>query len=143
MRRRNRMPDPVALLVIAACIVVAFWKIALTKQYTFIESPDIGHQVLPWLQVQAAAIHRGVVPLWDPYLVGGQPLAGQVQPAVFSPLTWLLWLTPLDGSGHLQLGWIHAWFVLLHVLGGWFAYAFLRSLPARREACVVGAVFFG
>ncbi|MCU1235645.1 MAG: hypothetical protein JWP63_3612 [Candidatus Solibacter sp.] len=143
MRSRKWIPDAVALLVIAACIVVAFWKIALTQQYTFIESPDIGHQVLPWLQVQAAAIHRGVVPLWDPYLVGGQPLAGQVQPAVFSPVTWLLWLTPLDGSGHLQLGWIHAWFVLLHVLGGWFAYAFLRSLPAGPEASIVGAVFFG
>ncbi len=130
-------------MAIAVCIVAAFWKIALTKQYTFIESPDIGHQVLPWLQVQAAALHKGTIPLWDPYLLGGQPLAGQVQPAVFSPLTWLLWLTPLDGSGHLQLAWIHSWFVLLHVLAGFFAYALLRDLPARRPACIVGAVFFG
>ena len=87
---------------------------------------------------------RASIPLWDPYLLGGQPLAGQVQPAVFSPLTWLLWLTPLDGSGHLQLAWIHAWFVLLHVLAGFFAYAFLRDLAgAASEACIVGAVFFG
>src|SRR5512133_2022664 len=109
MWNHRRIGDAMAVLTIAACITVAFWKIALTDQYTFIESPDIGHQVLPWLQVQAAAIHRGAAPLWDPYLLGGQPLAGQVQPAVFSPLTWLLWLTPLDGTGHLQLRWIHAW----------------------------------
>jgi hypothetical protein len=139
----ERKRDVVALLAIAVCITAAFWKIALTGQYTFIESPDIGHQVLPWLQVQAAALHRGVAPLWDPYMLGGQPLAGQVQPAVFSPLTWLLWLTPLDRTGHLQLIWLHAWFVLLHVLAGFFAYAFLRDLPARRSACIVGAVFFG
>jgi Bacterial membrane protein YfhO len=139
----ERKRDAAALLAIAACIVAAFWKIALTNQYTFIESPDIGHQVLPWLQVQATALHKGVVPLWDPYMLGGQPLAGQVQPAVFSPLTWLLWLSPLDSSGHLQLAWLHAWFVLLHVIAGWFAYALLRDLGARREACVVGAVFFG
>jgi hypothetical protein len=75
---RKRQSDAIALLVIAGCVTVAFWKIALTNQYTFIESPDIGHQVLPWLQVQAAALHKGVLPLWDPYLLGGQPLAGQV-----------------------------------------------------------------
>ncbi len=143
MERRKRSADAVALLVIAACITVAFWKIALTSQYTFIESPDIGHQVLPWLQVQAAALHKGVMPLWDPYLLGGQPLPGQLQPAVFSPFTWLLLAAPLDSSGHISLAWIHGWFVLLHVFAGFFAYAFLRTLPARREACVVGAVFFG
>jgi hypothetical protein len=143
MERRKRSADAVALLVIAACITIAFWKIALTSQYTFIESPDIGHQVLPWLQVQAAALHRGAAPLWDPYLLGGQPLPGQLQPAVFSPFTWILLAAPLDHSGHIPLAWIHGWFVLLHILAGFFAYAFLRDLPVRREACVVGAVFFG
>ena len=143
MERRKRSADAVALLVIAACITVAFWKIALTSQYTFIESPDIGHQVLPWLQVQAAVLHRGVIPLWDPYLLGGQPLPGQLQPAVFSPFTWILVAAPLDSAGHISLPWIHGWFVLLHIFAGFFAYAFLRTLPARREACVVGAVFFG
>ena len=105
---RERKRDAAALLAIAVCIVAAFWKIALTNQYTFIESPDIGHQVLPWLQVQAAALHKGVLPPWDPYLLGGQPLAGQVQPAVFSPFTWLLMAGPLDRSGHLKLEWVHA-----------------------------------
>jgi hypothetical protein len=142
-KTQKRAGGAVALLVIAACITIAFWKIALTTQYTFIESPDIGHQVLPWLQVQASALHKGVLPLWDPYMAGGQPLPGQVQPAVFSPFTWLLMIGPLDGAGHLRLGWIHAWFVLLHILAGFFAYALLRTLPVRRTAAVVGAVFFG
>ena len=61
---------------------MVFWKLALTSQYTFIEAPDIGHQVLPWLQVQSTALHKGVAPLlWDPYIGGGQPLAGQLQPS--------------------------------------------------------------
>ena len=50
--------DAAALAVVAACVVMVFWKIALTSQYTFIEAPDIGHQVLPWLQVQSAALHK-------------------------------------------------------------------------------------
>ncbi len=131
-----------AFSLCAVCLLVAFWKIALTAQYTFIERPDIGHQVLPWLQVQAAALHNGELPLWDPFVLGGQPLAGQVQPAVFSPLTWVLLAAPLDASGHLRLQWVHIWFVLLHALGAFFAYLFLRSLNASRMASVVGAVFF-
>ena len=135
--------DAVALSVVAACVVVVFWKLALTSQYTFIEAPDIGHQVLPWLQVQSAALHRGVAPLlWDPYIGGGQPLAGQLQPAVFSPFTWILLAAPPDAAGHLRLEWIHWWFVLLHIFAGWFAYAFLRSLDASRAASAGGAVFF-
>jgi hypothetical protein len=131
-----------AVALCAVCLIVAFWKITLTRQYTFIERPDIGHQVLPWLQVQAAALHNGELPLWDPYMLGGQTLVGQVQPAVFSPITWVLLAAPLDASGHLGLGWVHAWYVLLHALGALFAYLFLRSLAASRMASVVGAVFF-
>ncbi len=135
--------DAAELTVVAACVVAVFWKIALTSQYTFIEAPDIGHQVLPWLQVQSAALHKGLAPLlWDPYIGGGQPLAGQLQPAVFSPFTWILLATPPDAAGHLRLEWIHWWFVLLHILAGWFAYAFLRSLNASRAGSAVGAVFF-
>ena len=135
--------DAAALSVVAACVVMVFWKLALTSQYTFVEAPDIGHQVLPWLQVQSAALHKGVAPLlWDPYIGGGQPLAGQLQPAVFSPFTWILLATPPDAAGHLRLEWIHWWFVLLHIFAGWFAYAFLRSLDASRAGSTVGAVFF-
>src|SRR5260370_31549342 len=111
--------DAAALTVVAACVVMVFWKIALTSQYTFIEAPDIGHQVLPWLQVQAGALHRGMAPLlWDPYIGGGQSLSGQLQPAVFSPFTWILLATPLDAAGHLPLGWCHLWVVLLPLFAG-------------------------
>ena len=131
-----------AISLCAACLIIAFWKITLTRQYTFIERPDIGHQVLPWLQVQAVAVHRGELALWDPNLLGGQPLVGQLQPAVFSPITWILLAAPLDESGHLRLGWVHTWYVLLHALGAFFAYAFLRSLGTTRLASVAGAVFY-
>src|SRR5271165_322782 len=103
----NDIGPVLAVSLCAASLIIAFWKITLTRQYTFIERPDIGHQVLPWLQVQAAALHRGELALWDPNLLGGQPLVGQLQPAVFSPLTWILLVGPLDESGHLRLGWVH------------------------------------
>src|SRR2546426_4622942 len=111
--RRLDLRDLLVLFVLVCCF---FWKLAFTKQYTFLESPDLAWQVLPWLQVQATALRHGVVALWDPYLGGGQPLVGQLQPGVTNPLTYLLLAAPLR-NGHIRLEFVHYWFVLIHCLG--------------------------
>ena len=53
---------PAALLFLI--VVGFFWKITLTSQFTWLESPDLANQVLPWQQVQAAAFHSGQFPAW-------------------------------------------------------------------------------
>jgi hypothetical protein len=137
--RRKRDACALALVfVLTGCI---FWKLLLTSQFTFIESGDIGHQVLPWMEVQARGLHHGGLALWDPYLFGGQPLLGQVQPAVASPFTWLLTALPLTND-RLRLGFVHYWFVLLHCLAGCFAYFFIRDLGRSRPASIIGGVFY-
>ena len=141
MRFRGPRPGLLALASIALLVACVFWKLVLVEQFTFIESGDVGHQVLPWLQVQAAALHNGVVALWDPYIFGGQPLLGQMQPGVASPLTWLLIAAPLD-AGHLRLFAVHLWFILIHCLAGWFAYALFRDLGRSRAASVFAALLF-
>ena len=80
---------PALLLAIYICF---FWKLVLTNQYTWLESPDTANQILPWMQFQAGEWHQGRFPLWDPYLWGGQPLAAQAQPGAFYPPNWLLFL---------------------------------------------------
>jgi len=73
----NRLALPGLLLA----ITIGFnWKLVLPGQYTWLDSPDNVVQVVEWLQAQAAQWHAGHFPLWDPYLWGGQPFAGQVQP---------------------------------------------------------------
>lgn len=141
MSFRRPKPGLVAIAVIALLVTGLYWKLVLVRQYTFIEAGDIGHQVLPWLQVQAAAVRQGVIALWDPYIFGGQPLLGQVQPAVASPVAWLLMAAPLDG-GRLSLAAVHWWFLLIHVLAGWFAYAFFRDLGRSRAAAIFAGVLF-
>src|SRR5690242_12617806 len=87
---------PAALLFLI--VIGFFWKITLTSQFTFLESPDLAYQVLPWQQVQAVAFHHGQFPAWDPYLWGGQSLIGQAQPGTAYPLNWILYSLPLkDG----------------------------------------------
>ena len=89
---RDRL-GPAALLFLI--VIGFFWKITLTSQFTFLESPDQANQVLPWQQLQAAAFHRGQFPAWDPYLWGGQSLIGQAQPGTAYPLNWILYSLPL------------------------------------------------
>ena len=109
-RIRQRLGPP--LLVIAGVIAV-FWKLVLTKQYTFLGSPDLANQVMPWLGAQVSAIRHWSILLWSPYEWFGQSLIGQVQPGVTSPFTFLLALAPLH-NGQIQLFYVHIWYVLIH-----------------------------
>src|SRR5580700_9342238 len=90
----RRIAGPLVLLLIVCC---AFWKITLTRgEYTWLDSPDLVNQVLPWLQLEASELHRGNLPLWDPHEGGGQSLIGQMQPGLVNPLNWVLFAMPLD-----------------------------------------------
>lgn len=130
---------PPALLVSA--VITVFWKLALTKQYTFLESPDLANQVMPWLQAQVYAIRHWSVLLWDPYEWFGLPLLGQVQPGIASPFTFLLALAPLH-DGHIQPFYVGIWFVLMHCVAALFAYCLLRDLKLAVWPALVGGLLY-
>ena len=102
---------------------------------------DEANQVLPWLQVDVTALRHFTVPLWNPWEWAGQSLIGQVQPAVVSPFTWVLALTPLK-DGHLQIEWVNRWFVLIHICAGLFAFSFLRDLKLSTPASFLGGALY-
>jgi len=128
------------LLVIAG-VVAVFWKLVLTKQYTFLGNPDQANQVMPWLGAQIYAIRHWSILLWTPYEWFGQSLIGQVQPGVASPFTFLLALAPLH-NGQIQVFYVHVWFVLIHCAAGLFAYWFFKDLGCSVGPAVVGAIFY-
>lgn len=123
-------------------MVSAFYWRFLTRQYTWMDHPDMARQVLPWYQVQAASWQRGEFPLWDPHVWAGQPLAGQMQPSALYPPNWLLFLLPLDASGHVDLRWAQWSFVAAHLLAAVFGYWLCRSLGRSRPAALLGGGAF-
>lgn len=129
---------PVLLFLIT---VAFYWKLVLTDQYTWLESPDLAHQVLPWFQYQAGEWHAGRFPLWAPYEWGGQPLVGQAQPGAVYPPNWLLFLAPLR-RGWIRMGALHWYFVLQHFLAVLFAYWLCRDLKRTKPAAIIGASVF-
>jgi hypothetical protein len=132
------LAGPVLLFVI---VVLFYWKLVLTDQYTWLESPDLAFQVLPWFQFQAGEWHRWRWPLWDPNGWFGQPLFGQGQPGSAYPLNWLLFLVRLK-NGWLRQGVLHWYFVLIHYLAALTAYALCRSLNRSRRASIVGGCVY-
>jgi len=129
------------LVALALLTLLFYWKLALSSQFTFLETPDLAYQVLPWYQFQARAMHSGVFPLWDPYQWTGQPVLGQMQPGAAFPLNWPLFLAPLQ-NGYLNLRYVHWHFVLMHFLAAAFMYAFCRQLGSSRFASVLAGAAF-
>lgn len=130
---------PLLLFLLTASF---YWKLVFTDQYTWLESPDLANQVLPWFQFQAGEWHRRVLPLWDPFLWSGQSLIGQAQPGVAYPLNWILFLLPLR-DGWIRLLWLHWYFVLIHFMAVGFAYWLARDLGASRSGSVLAGLAFG
>ena len=128
-----------AALAFLLALTVGFYRqLTLSTGYTWLENPDQALQVRPWLDYEAREIHAGRVPLWDPYQVGGQSLIGQVQPSLANPLNWILFAMPLPG-GHIPLGVLHWYWVLIHWAAAIFCYALCRDLKTGIGASLVGA----
>src|SRR5487761_1906617 len=135
----RRLAAPAVMLVIG---VLFHWKLVLTNQYTWLETPDLSSLVLPWFQFQASEWHAGRFPMWEPYSWTGQPLFGQGQPGAAYPLNWLLFWMPLNEHGWLRQDALHWYYVLIHVLAAWTCYALARELGRSRRASVIAGCIY-
>ena len=131
------------MLALLLLVVAAFyWKLTLTRQFTWTRGPDLAEQVLPWFQLQAAEWHAGRIPLWDPYVWVGQPLIGQAQPGVAYPLNWLLFALPFAGDGRLSVTALNWYYVVIHFMAAAFAFLFCRDLGRSRAASFAAGLIF-
>src|ERR1700682_2979677 len=137
--RRLQWKGPLVLLLVT---VVIFWKLVLTTQFTWLNSPDLVNQVLPWMQFQAREWHLGHFPMWDPHHWAGQSLIGQAQPGSAYPPNWILFLLPLD-LGHVSLINVNLYFVFIHFLAALFCYWLCRDLQISRTASILAGIAFG
>ncbi|MBK9169285.1 MAG: hypothetical protein IPM24_17735 [Bryobacterales bacterium] len=137
-RRLRRLAGPFVLLLLTGGF---YWRLTLTNQYTWLDSPDIAYQVLPWLTSQARTWQAGELPLWDADHWGGQSLVGQAQPGVLYPPNFILFLLPLSNEliDETYLNW---YFVLIHVQAAWSAWWLARQLGRSQASSVLAGVVF-
>ena len=140
-RWRTRLAQIVALLALLLVTAGFYWKLTISREWTFLEGPDLANVVRPWLDFEAREFHAGRFPLWDPYEWAGHTLIGQVQPGITNPLNWILFAMPLR-DGHIPLTTLHWYWVLIHWLGAMFCYALCRDLGAGYMASLLGGCIF-
>jgi hypothetical protein len=128
------------LLVVA--IVLFHWKLWLTNQYTWVESPDLAYQVLPWYEFSAYELHHGRLPLWDPYTFGGQPLHAGMQASLAYPVHWLFLAAPMRKSGWLYGTALNWYYILIRCLVALAMYWFCRDLKRSQWASVLAGLIY-
>ena len=137
----SRWRTAASLALLLALTAGFYWKLTISREWTYLESPDLMFQVRPWLDFQAREIHAGRLPLWDPYEWGGHSLIGQVHTGLANPVNWVLFAMPLR-DGHIPIGTLHWHWVLLHWLGAVFMYALCRDLKCGHAASILGGAIF-
>src|SRR5688500_7553940 len=77
----------------------------------------------------------GLIPLWNPYVLCGQPLIGNPQSWVFYPGTLLLLIMPV---------WLFFTVnAVVHLaVAGWGTYLFLKRICHDRMSAIVGAITY-
>lgn len=80
---------------------------------------------------------RGNWPLWNPWILLGQPYVGNPQTAVWYPPNWLMHVLDHPATA--------SWLQVLHMIWGALGtYVYARTIGCRREASLVaGVVFMG
>jgi hypothetical protein len=139
LSKARPLAGPAALLLI---VIGFFWKLVLTDQYSWLESPDLANQVVPWFQFQAQQFHLHKFPAWDPFLFAGQSLIGQAQPGLAYPLNWILFSLPLD-NGHISFTALNWYFLSIHYLAALFCYFLCLDLGRGIIASVLAGLAFG
>ena len=108
---------------------------------------DIMLYFAPMLHFQQAALQQGHIPLWNPTILGGQPLVGNPQMGVFYPTTSLLFMMPVwlymsvTTIGHVFLCGI----CMNAYLRGWTQDRWARlagSLTYMGSECLIGRIQF-
>jgi hypothetical protein len=130
-----------AVCLIAAFVMLAYWKVIFTRGYTYFLGSDLGGQYYPWYQFAGWAWKNGFMPLWNPFGGGGELFFKEMQPGAFYPLNLILFLLPSHNGG-VDL-WIMDLFIVLSVLGaGLGEYFLLRFLQLSRPSSVIGSIIF-
>lgn len=152
------LQDILAISVVAALVLVFFWKFVLLGQIPtnadwlphyspwksgehaapLPHNPEIGDsiaQLYPFRVYTAESLKNGIIPLWNPYIFAGNLYLANGQSAVFDPfgLVFLLFPGPVAFGVLLMLQLFTA---------GLLMYLFLKALDIVWPAALLGAIAF-
>ena len=121
---------PLAPVLATVCFpLLLLWRPLFAGESFFWGTPLL--QFVPWYGLVADVWRAGHLPLWNPLVGCGAPLAANYQSAAFYPLNALILVLPADVA--------RTWATVLHLmLAGWGAYRWIRCAGLDElPACVI------
>lgn len=137
--RWRAVAAPAFLLVLC---LSAFATLLIPGPWTqeYVAASDFSHQFYPFQSYAAQRLAAGQLPLWDPYIFGGQAHLADPQTALFYPVGLLINLVAgRHGLSYVAMEWRAGANVLL---GALFTCLFVGRVAGSRVAGVVGATVF-
>jgi hypothetical protein len=125
--------DYYALVILAAGVVLMFWKVLFASQMLFYR--DILNQSYPLARLIHQICRSGSLPWWNPYLNFGQPILEDPNALFFYPTTLLIVLLPVRIAFQLH-------FALHFLLAAVGAYWLARRWRQSHLAAFFAALFF-
>ena len=123
-------------------IVLFYWKILLTGQFSLLTEGEHVNQAYSWLRFWVSSVRRLELPVWDPYSFAGHSFCGEMQTAAFYPPHLFLAFFPLNHAGVLSPHLYHYWWASVHIFAACFFFLLLREFALGYLACFVGGICF-
>jgi hypothetical protein len=131
------------ILALTVVVLLSYWKIVFTKQFTILWQWEMLSQYYTWDSFVATYIQRGIVPMWDPFRYAGNTFIGEMQTGLFYPFKLALYLAPLDSNGLLSERAFNLFYVFSHWLAAFSMFLLVRYLKLGRFPALVAGICFG
>ncbi|MFQ6101589.1 MAG: YfhO family protein [Anaerolineae bacterium] len=119
------------LVTFVAFPLLLLWRPLFAGEAFFWGTPLL--QFIPWQRMAATMWRGGHLPLWNPLLGCGAPLAANYQAGAFYPLNLLYLLLPAEVA--------LSWTIAFHLtLAGWGMYGWCRAVGLDRLPALLGAL---
>ncbi|MEP6800330.1 MAG: hypothetical protein ABJC07_00225, partial [Acidobacteriota bacterium] len=93
---------------------------------------DVVYQEVPWRKAVRDAVKNGRLPLWNRFVLTGEPLLAVQQPVVLHPATWIGFLLPLGQAWTFEMS-------LRYFLALLAAWLFFRDIGCSDVPALLGA----
>ncbi len=130
------------ILLLVVIVVLFYWKLVFTKQFSVLWDWEPVTQSYSWFNFAASSIHKGILPIWDPFRFSGNTFIGEMQTGLFYPLKFLVYILPLDSNGMVPERIYSAFYVLTHLLAAIFMFVLARHLRISSFGSAVAGITF-
>lgn len=132
--------DGGAALALVSLDVLLFWPVVFIGAYIPRGGGDLVSFIYPRYAFVARSVRQGILPLWDPYLYGGQPYLADVQSGLLYPINLLAFALIRSFDYHK----LELLAIAHYALAGICAYVLGRQLRLGRfGALIAGIVWEG